>query len=70
MVNSIFQNLRQGIALKNTVVLEGPSEIFSPSEEIPAGIKIVVDRSKDGWLFVKAPIRYSGWIKSEDIGLL
>lgn len=58
------------IALKAIIVKEGPSDIFQNKAEIPAGIKLIVKKPKDGWFFVDHPKVFSGWIKGKNLGVL
>jgi hypothetical protein len=48
--------------LTSMPIFEGPSKIFVPRTEIPAGI-IILSLSEEGWEHVIYPSRYEGWIK-------
>lgn len=65
-----LKRFKYAIALKDSSIREGPSGIFSEARFLPAGFKIIIERSTNGWFFISSPINYSGWIKKEDIGIL
>lgn len=58
------------ITLDKIIVREGPSQIFSKIGELPAGLKLRTEKSKDGWFFVHSPKKFVGWIEGKDLGLL
>lgn len=47
-------------------VLEGPSAIFAPVGEIPAGVRILTNK-KDDWLRIVYPSRFAGWIRDAEL---
>jgi tetratricopeptide (TPR) repeat protein len=58
------------VTMQETSISEGPSEIFGESSKIPEGIKVVIGKEKDKWYYIKYPLRYSGWVKRSQLGLL
>ena len=48
------------------LVMEGPSAIFSPKGEIPAGVRVLTKRRGD-WLKVIYPSRFEGWIRNQGL---
>lgn len=64
------KDLKEAILLKKSVVKEGPSAIFESHQELPAGIKLIVTKPRDGWYFIKYPTHFSGWVQNSDLGIL
>lgn len=64
------RDLKEAILLKKSAVKEGPSAIFESHQELPAGIKLIVTKPKDGWYLIKYPSHFSGWVQSADLGIL
>ncbi len=62
--------IQPAIALKELEVFEGPSEIFSQSNTVPAGIKVMIGKEKDSWYYIEYPLQYSGWIQRQKLGIL
>lgn len=54
----------KAINIEEQEILEGPSAIFSPIGELPAGV-LVITEDKGDWSKIIYPTRYSGWIKSK-----
>jgi hypothetical protein len=54
------------VVIESQEIVEGPSSIFSAKEELPPGLVVVVD-SKDEWLKIIYPSRFSGWIKDRGL---
>ena len=59
-------SLDKSIVLTSVQIHEGPSAIFASADELPKGVLIITSR-KEGWLEIKYPSRFMGWIK--DSGL-
>lgn len=64
------KELQEAILLKKSVVKEGPSAIFESHQELPAGVKLIVTKPREGWYFIKYPTHFSGWIQNNDLGIL
>jgi len=64
------RDIYSGIAINNLSVLDGPSSAFEQVNEVPLGIKLVVEKNREGWFFIKAPQSYQGWIKASDLKLI
>lgn len=64
------QELKEAILLKKSVAKEGPSAIFESHQDLPAGIKLIVTKPREGWYFIKYPSHFSGWIQGSDLGIL
>ena len=62
-----LQAFYPGIILEKANAYEGPSAIFSAMGELPAGTKVVVGKSYNGWSFIHAPVFLAGWIPEEKI---
>ncbi len=60
----------KAVTLSEISVYEGPSGIFSESSSLPAGIKVILGKQKDGWIYIKYPLQFSGWVKREKLGIL
>ncbi len=56
----------RAIVLESQEVREGPSQIFSPVAELPAGVLIIVEEHGN-WRKITYPNRFRGWIKSQSI---
>ncbi|MFZ4712812.1 MAG: tetratricopeptide repeat protein [Bacteriovoracaceae bacterium] len=67
---SLSQSLNVAVALKASHSKEGPSAIFENNHDIPAGLRLIVTKPKEGWYFIQYPTHLSGWIKSEDLGIM
>lgn len=63
-----FKKQSVGIVLKESIVNEGPSEIYKTVISLPAGSKIIVGENYNGWYFIKSPSSISGWLKKNNLG--
>ncbi|MFN8371087.1 MAG: SH3 domain-containing protein [Bacteriovoracaceae bacterium] len=63
------KNYKYAIILKASDIREGPSGIFPKTREVAAGLKVIVDRTVDGWSFIKYPDSAVGWIDKNEIGI-
>ncbi len=66
---TVIQATHFAVSLEEASVLEGPSKIFGDKTRIPAGALVVIGRTVDTWVFVKAPLIYSGWVDRSALGL-
>ena len=57
------------VSLQEGQVSEGPSKIFSDKVNLPAGAVVVIGKSVDNWVFIKAPLIYSGWVDRSLLGI-
>ncbi|MBF0361845.1 MAG: hypothetical protein HQK49_12580 [Oligoflexia bacterium] len=59
------------VILKDTIVREGPSNIFEESENarVVAGTKVLLGKKYNGRYKVFAPKCFEGWIPVKDVGL-
>ena len=62
-------NYNSAILLSDVSVYEGPSEAFDKSTQIPGGVKIIIKKANDNWLYIVSPVFYSGWIQRKKIGI-
>lgn len=62
--------LVSGIIKNNVVLQSGPSELFEPAGEAPAGLKIYIKEFRKEWLFIKYPEGFQGWISKKSVNLL
>lgn len=67
---TLNRDLKEAILLKKSALKEGPSAIFESHQELPAGIKLIITKPKDGWYFIKYPSHFSGWVQNADLGIL
>lgn len=56
----------RAIVLEPEEVREGPSQIFSPVAELPAGV-LVIFEEHGNWRKITYPNRFRGWIKSQSL---
>lgn len=63
-------NFQTAYVLKNSKIFEGPSESFDVSQEVPGGVKVIIEKKNSKWLFIKSPVHLSGWVKREVLGIL
>ena len=56
----------RAIVLESQEVREGPSQIFSPVAELPAGV-LVIFEEHGNWRKITYPNRFRGWIKPQSI---
>ena len=56
------------VSLQEGHVSEGPSKIFGDKINLPAGAMVVIGRSVDNWVFIEAPLIYSGWVDRSLLG--
>lgn len=61
-----LQDRIRGIVIETSQLKEGPSEVFNNISEVPKGLKIIINQSRDGWSFISSPQDYIGWIKDEE----
>ena len=54
------------IVKDNLLVLEGPSAIFSPRGEVPAGVRILTKKRGD-WHKIIYPSRFEGWVREKGL---
>lgn len=54
------------IVKENLLVLEGPSAIFSPRGEVPAGVRILTKKKGD-WHKIIYPSRFEGWVREQGL---
>lgn len=66
----VNDQVQVAILLKETKTKEGPSSVFQDTHEIPGGLKVIIDRPKDGWYLIRYPEHLSGWIKKEELGII
>ncbi len=64
-----ISNTHFAVSLEGARILEGPSKIFADKTELPAGALVIIGRSVDNWVFVEAPLIYSGWVDRSALGL-
>lgn len=60
--------LNPAICLEESTIYEGPSEIFSSYGQLPAGMKVIIDKRDRGWSLIKSPENMTGWVRSKDLG--
>lgn len=58
------------VALKDTDVREGPSNLYEISGKLPAGLTLIIGRIYNGQVYIKSPSIYEGWVKKETLGVL
>lgn len=66
----VEKSIQQAIVLESSTVLEGPSRSFDETAELPRGIKVIIKKRDDKWVFVESPLHYSGWIERVKLGIL
>lgn len=59
-----------GVLLKETSLREGPSEVFSSSNNLPAGVKVILEKKYQDWVFIIYPQKMTGWVNAQDVGFL
>ncbi|MCK5073891.1 MAG: hypothetical protein KAQ98_10725 [Bacteriovoracaceae bacterium] len=64
-----FEKFDQAIFFEKGNVYQGPSGIYSVTNHIDPGIKIIVGKSHGGWFYIVAPEKYNGWVKREVLGI-
>ncbi|MBL7664163.1 MAG: hypothetical protein JNM93_03440 [Bacteriovoracaceae bacterium] len=64
------QFVKKAIVMEEAKLREGPSQIFSESTLVPSGLKIILGKEVDGWFYIESPVKFSGWVKKESIGIL
>ncbi|MBL6990950.1 MAG: SH3 domain-containing protein [Bacteriovoracaceae bacterium] len=64
-----LENVSFAIAIKNTPLREGPSNIYPVAFEIKEGSKFIVKEFYNGWFYVKRPQYLVGWVKKNDVAL-
>jgi len=68
--HGVWRDHRFAVCFKQGDVREGPSEVFKSTYKVPKGVKLVVEKPRDGWYLIRYPKQYIGWIKARDLGLL
>lgn len=66
---TVVSHVHFAVSLQETAVLEGPSKIFADKTKLPAGAKLIIGKSVDSWVFIEAPLIYSGWVDRTLLGL-
>jgi len=69
-ISLVKEDVNFAICLERSNILEGPSEIYKVNDELPEGIKVLLGDTKGDFIFIKAPEKYTGWVKRIDIGIL
>lgn len=65
-----LHQLSIAIVLKDVTLREGPSKLYSESNHIPAGSKLILGEKNGTWFFVKSPLKFAGWVEQDNLGLL
>lgn len=55
------------VALSDTPLREGPSQIYGEISKVKAGSKFIVGEMQDGWYYIQSPNFLAGWVKKDDI---
>lgn len=55
------------LALSDTSLREGPSQIYGELSKVKAGSKFIVGENQGDWYYIKSPASMTGWVKKEDI---
>lgn len=66
---TVIEGTHFAVSLQESSILEGPSKIFGAKTQIPAGALVIIGRTVDNWVLVKAPLIYSGWVDRSALGL-
>lgn len=66
----IVEKNHVAIALSESEVLEGPSNLYKKKYSLPSGAKILLGQNVDGWSYIKRPIHLSGWIRATEVGII
>lgn len=66
---TVVKDTHFAVAIEEGSVLEGPSKIFTDKVTLPAGAQVIVGKSVDNWVFIEAPLVYSGWVDRSLLGL-
>lgn len=66
---AVVSHVHFAVSLQETAVLEGPSKIFADKIKLPAGAKLIIGKNVDSWVFIEAPLIYSGWVDRSLLGL-
>ncbi len=65
-----LKKIHVAISLENANLHEGPSKIYSKVSSIPAGTKIIINKTHNSWVYILRPLPFNGWIKRDKIGIL
>lgn len=55
------------MALTDSSLREGPSQIYGELSKIKAGSKFIIGEMQGDWYYIKSPASMAGWIKKDDI---
>ncbi|MBD66838.1 MAG: hypothetical protein CME62_16665 [Halobacteriovoraceae bacterium] len=58
-----LSEMKTYIAFEDTIIHQGPSQIFEANQVIPKGLKFVIGKSFKDWSYIKYPSVLSGWVK-------
>lgn len=59
---------QRAILMESTNIYEGPSKSFDISTEMSGGVRVILDKKNEKWLYVKSPVHLSGWVERSKLG--
>jgi tetratricopeptide (TPR) repeat protein len=66
-----FNNIREGVILSpNVTVLSAPDENSTDMFLLHEGVKVQLDDQREYWVKINLPDGKSGWVKTEDLGII
>jgi hypothetical protein len=54
------------LSSEETLIYEGPSEIFKGQYAVPSGI-FIMGKKKNDWVHIYYPSKFRGWVKKENL---
>jgi hypothetical protein len=66
VLNFWINSWPKAVVTESQVIIEGPSQIFTPLGELNPGVMVIV-RQEGEWLKIIYPSRFSGWIKNKGL---
>ena len=64
-----LKTVNYAINLEETVLHEGPSEIYPEIMALDAGSKFIIKDENNGWFFIESPDFLSGWIHRDKLAI-
>ena len=70
LVSQLYlKNIDYAINLEETILREGPSEIYPEIMALDAGSKFIIGDENNGWAFIESPNFLSGWVRRDKLAV-
>jgi hypothetical protein len=60
----------QAVIVKEATLREGPSQVFTATGKIPAGLKVTLGLKQETWALIESPQEFYGWVNLSDLKMI